>query len=132
MRWLAAICLALAVAACGPSASDTPETQATETAAEATTASADPDTVELRIRVPKSVLPEGFTVPEAASAERDEAEYSPEQLAQLAAFFGVSDNTEAGYLPKGCHRVCVWDCHEVGGGTGKVCYRSCEVDCPGL
>lgn len=123
----AALLLAVAVLGCTPNSTDKSKSQPAASA-QIGAVTNDPNMVELRIKIPKSALPRDIVVPQSASGQKDVSKLSPDDVAKLSEFLRTSASTET--LGPGCHRSCGWECTDVGGGTGRVCYRTCEVNCP--
>lgn len=131
MKLLSVISLALLLWACGAQKKDEAPKQdapvnATSTAAAEGSEKVNPDSVELRISIPKASLPATMSAlgNKEETARPKVAGADLAKLRTMLANFGGKNGTEST-----CFTVCEPECHEVGGGTGTVCYNHCHREC---
>ena len=120
---------ALFLSACSAQPTDT-ATPSAAPAAVATTGAdekIDPNSVELRIIVPKSSLPVGLSAMANTAQESAKPRLAAADADKLRTLLGTLglQKTDA----TTCFRVCEPECHEVGGGTGEVCHMHCHREC---
>ena len=130
MKAISLICALLVLSACDaqqPAEKALP-IAATETSAKSAAGeSVDPNTVELRISIPKASLPQAMSAINTKTEETARPRLAITDATNIRTMLGqlgLHNGTDST-----CFRVCEPECHEVGGGTGTVCHSHCHREC---